>query len=303
MIAAVVVTFNRKEELLKNLKMLYAQTVKLDKIIVVDNCSTDGTKECLDKNGYLARSNFCYVRTQMNIGGAGGFYTGIHCAYDEGADYIILMDDDGRPSDEYTFEILIDFAERQNAARVAEGKLFINSLVVCGDRLTSKIGNMVSITEAETAAKDGIIEGAAHPYNGTLITRKLIEKIGYPNKDYFIKGDEIDYKERTFDAGGYVATVVASRYYHPCVPTKEKVILGKKVPVCVEAPWKEYYVARNLTYTYKKKKHYKMIAFELIFVKLYAIFTMDCPKAKTICYMFRGFRDGWLGKLGPTYKP
>lgn len=303
MLAAVIVTYNRKEELCKNLDMLYAQTVSLDRIVVVDNCSTDGTREILGQKGYFRHPNFDYFCTEANIGGAGGFHTGLKRACESGADEIILMDDDGRPCDEKTFEHLTDHVRELRQAGVADGKLFVNSLVVCGERLTSKIGAMVQITEAEAAAVDGILVGAAHPFNGTLVTRELVAEIGCPNGAYFVKGDEVDFKQRAFDAGAYVATVVASRYHHPCVPTREKVILGKLVPVCVEVPWKEYYVARNLTYTYKKKKHYKMIAFELIFVKLYAIFTMPCKKWKTICHLFRGFRDGWLGRLGPTVKP
>ena len=300
MLAAVIVTYNRKDELCKNLNMLYAQTIKIDRIIVVDNCSTDGTKTHLESEGYLARENFDYFCTETNIGGAGGFYTGLYRAYEAGADFIVLMDDDGRPCNNTTLEVLVSHAK---SMKQTNEKLFVNSLVVCGNKLTSKIDQMLYVEEAEHAAVDGIIVGAAHPFNGTLVSRELVGEIGYPNKDFFIKGDEIDFKQRAFDAGAYVATLTNSKYYHPYVPTQEKVILGKLVPVCVEAPWKEYYVARNLTYTYKKKKHYKMIAFELIFVKLYAIATMPCKKWKTIRFMFRGFRDGWRGKLGPTIKP
>lgn len=303
MVAAVIVTYNRKNELCKNLKKVYEQTISLDQVIVVDNCSTDGTENYLVEQGYFSISNFEYIKTEENIGGAGGFYTGIQKAFKEGAEFMILMDDDGRPCDNQTFEILVRYAKKQSAENVAEGKLFINSLVVCGEKLTSKIGQLTTISEAEAAATNGIIEGAAHPFNGTLISRKLVEAIGYPNKDYFIKGDEVDYKQRTFDANGYVATLVDSRYYHPYVPTKEKRIMGKLVPVCVEAPWKEYYTARNLTYTYKKKKYYKMIAFELVFVKLYAVMTMKCHKWETIRYMLMGLKDGWTGNLGPTIRP
>lgn len=303
MLAAVIVTYNRKDELKKNLEMLNKQSIQIDKIIVIDNCSTDGTKEDLIYNGYWELSNFVYYCTKENIGGAGGFYTGIKKAYEQGADWIILMDDDGRPCDEKTFEILVKHAELKKAEGVAGNKFFINSLVVCGNRLTSKIGKMSLIEEVEKVAENGVLVNAAHPFNGTLISRELVDAIGYPNKDFFIKGDEVDYKQRTFEAGGYVATLTESKYYHPYVPTKEKVLLGKLVPVCVEAPWKEYYSARNLTFTYKKRGHYKMIAFELIFVKIYAIFTMPCKKIKTLRFMFKGLYDGWFGKLGPTVRP
>ena len=77
MVAAVIVTYNRKNELCKNLKKVYEQTISLDRVIVVDNCSTDGTENYLVEQGYFSISNFEYIKTEENIGGAGGFYTGI----------------------------------------------------------------------------------------------------------------------------------------------------------------------------------------------------------------------------------
>ena len=159
------------------------------------------------------------------------------------------------------------------------------------------------MAEALAAAKDGILEGAANPFNGTLVSRELVDAIGYPNPDFFIKGDEVNYKQRAFDAGAYVATVVDARYIHPRPDTHEKTVLGKKVPFFVEAPWKEYYAARNFTYMYKQKGQYKAIAFELIFVKLLAIVSMKCRKWATVKMLCKGVCHGWKGKLGATVKP
>ena len=74
--AGVVVTYNRKELLLENLKMLVAQTVLLDKIIIVDNHGTDGTRDFLEENHCFENDTIQYVYLPENIGGAGGFETG-----------------------------------------------------------------------------------------------------------------------------------------------------------------------------------------------------------------------------------
>ncbi len=42
-VAAVIVTFNRKEMLIRNLECILNQSRTLDKIYVIDNASTDGT--------------------------------------------------------------------------------------------------------------------------------------------------------------------------------------------------------------------------------------------------------------------
>ena len=59
-ICAVVVTFNRKELLLRTLSNLYKQSSPLHSIVVIDNASNDGTNELLQHLGYLDKSFKCY---------------------------------------------------------------------------------------------------------------------------------------------------------------------------------------------------------------------------------------------------
>lgn len=303
MLATVIVTYNRKELLCQNIEMLLKQTRKIDTIFIIDNCSTDGTYETLKEKGWHQGEQFRYIKTESNIGGAGGFYTGTKAAYEAGADWILLMDDDGRAADEYTFQVLMEKAEMLYAENKGNKKLFVNSLVLKDDLLSFKIGNLYTVKESLENAVDGLIEGAANPFNGTLVSRELVAEIGYPNKEFFIKGDEVNYKQRAFDAGAYVVTVTDSRYIHPRPETYEKEVLGIKVPFFVEAPWKEYYAARNFTYMYKQKKQYKGILFELIFVKILAIFSMKCKKAATLRMLIKGVWHGWNGKLGACVRP
>lgn len=303
MIAAVIVTYNRKELLGENIRMLLKQTRSFDQIFIIDNCSTDGTAEYLKENSWKNKSPFIYIKTESNIGGAGGFYSGTKAAFETGADWIVLMDDDGRMLDEFTLERLLTVAERLYQQNYANKKLFINALVQQGEMLSFKMGSKYTVQQALDASKDGLLEGEANPFNGTLVSRELVESIGYPNKEFFIKGDEVEYKQRTKDAGGYIATVVDARYVHPRPETYERTVFRKKVPFLVEAPWKEYYTARNFTYIYKEKGWYKAIIFELILVKVLAVLSMKCKKVSTLKMLLKGVFDGWNGKLGATVKP
>lgn len=98
-IFAIVVTYNRLELLKKSIGALRRQQ-RLDQIVVVNNGSNDGTKEWLDGQADLQ------VIHQENVGGSGGFHTGIKVAYDEGADWIWCMDDDVFPKDGCLDELL-----------------------------------------------------------------------------------------------------------------------------------------------------------------------------------------------------
>ncbi|MCX7697952.1 MAG: glycosyltransferase [Candidatus Goldbacteria bacterium] len=72
-IAVIVVTYNRKELLRRCINAILKQTYKVDKIIVIDNASTDGTEEMMTKT-YYRNKKIDYVRLDKNIGGAGGFH-------------------------------------------------------------------------------------------------------------------------------------------------------------------------------------------------------------------------------------
>ena len=71
----VIVTYNRLALLKECLAAIEKQTYPIHKVIVIDNCSTDGTKEYL--KAYAVRPQFQVIRTEQNIGGAGGFSLGV----------------------------------------------------------------------------------------------------------------------------------------------------------------------------------------------------------------------------------
>ena len=73
-ICAIVVTYNRKILLKQSLQALLDQTVTDFDILVVDNASTDNTREYIDD--LLQEERIDYVNTGANLGGSGGFNHG-----------------------------------------------------------------------------------------------------------------------------------------------------------------------------------------------------------------------------------
>ena len=86
-IGAVIVTYNRIEELRRCLAAYEAQTLLPAFVLVVDNCSTDGTGAWLDE---WAAGPLPFVplvhHLDQNYGGCGGFYRGMEAAMQQAFD-------------------------------------------------------------------------------------------------------------------------------------------------------------------------------------------------------------------------
>ena len=108
-VTAVIVTYNRRDLLQKALETISEQTLKPNRLIIIDNASNDGTHEMLENYGWLNRSDIELLRLPINMGGAGGFHAGIQAAINYGTDWIWLMDDDGFPEHE-CLQKLLQFA-------------------------------------------------------------------------------------------------------------------------------------------------------------------------------------------------
>ena len=101
-IAAVVVTYNRREMLMECIRHLAQQSAACD-ILVVDNASTDGTGEAVQA---LDVPGLRYRNTGANIGGAGGFSFGMRWAVECGYDLVWVMDDDAFPETDALEQLL-----------------------------------------------------------------------------------------------------------------------------------------------------------------------------------------------------
>lgn len=208
-IVAVVVTYNRKNLLLKCLESLSHQTRPIDGLILVDNASTDGTPDLLLQTGVLntlplEHSSFpqefssqpsimggiptIVIRMNENTGGAGGFHEGVKRAYQEGADWIWIMDDDIE-ANASCLEGLLSFSD---ISRCIHPRKYFNNRVEHDwegyyDMRTGK-----RIFQANPSFKKGFAFCTINTgcFEGMLVHRSIIDAIGYPDKRFFIGMDD-----------------------------------------------------------------------------------------------------------------
>lgn len=236
-ITAVVVTFNRLELLKQGIECLRKQQ-KLTGIIVVNNGSTDGTREWLDAQPGLL------VVHQDNVGGSGGFYTGIERAYSEGADWIWCMDDDVFPHPD-CLDRLLPYTDRPEVGilsprRLLEGKVFTHEFQHFN--FTNPVGSLHGCKLAKQQVNQATeIVGA--DFEGPFISRRVVEKIGLPNRELFIFCDDTDYCLRAHLAGFklfYIPEALMDKHKFFSDDTWTSRNRKKK--------WKRYYQVRNEAY-------------------------------------------------------
>lgn len=244
-VQAVVVTFNRLA-MLQRLVPRLRETPGLERVLVVDNASTDGTGE------WLAGLDDPLVRHETlatNTGGAGGFHHGLGWAISEGADLVWLMDDDGLPAPD-CLEVLLARAER-------DGLEFCGPAVLAEQdparlcfpiRLPGGTTVVHEMAAVEAAARDGLIDDVVIPFNGVLVTRDLVERIGLPREDFFIWGDDVEYLWRAERAGARIATVVDAHFLHPATDDLgTPMMFGRTTYNHTASDLKHYCMARNNT--------------------------------------------------------
>lgn len=299
-IACVVVTFNRKLLLERCLNAIRSQTYKPAAVYVIDNASTDGTDAFLLSSGYVDREMdgilFKYYRLENNVGGAGGFYKGMKTAYEDAEyDGFWVMDDDGEPDDSCLKELIPFLRERD----------YIAPLVAAIENHDScAFVPNTSINQFQRKASNGIVENWASPFNGILYSKKLVNEIGYPNREMFIWGDEMNYHYRAIRAGMSPMTVVNAIHYHP--KAKDVMVTSYKGSqiVFVSQFWKGYCQYRNVIYNRRFQNYTwkQNLRFGIGYFKnhlYYFIFKIHSLKW-TWCFI-KAFFAGLFGKFGGQY--
>ena len=232
-ILASVVTYNRRDLLERCVDHILAQSRPPDRLLVINNSSSDGTVEMLEAKGVG------YV-TQPNLGSAGGWARAIDEAIAGGFDAVWLMDDDGYP-DPAALAVL----ERS----LADGVACVSSVVLregehshfvfpfpklnaAGNPVLVGAPRKIPTLECLRAAAPEGLYPFAHLFNGALVGVAAARAIGNVCPDYFMFGDEVDYFMRLRGVGRVLSHLDA-RHYHPDVT---------KRPL---SPEKVYYFIKN----------------------------------------------------------
>lgn len=234
----VIVTYNRREKLQKTLSCYERQLKKIDTVIIVDNCSTDGTNNFLKK--YLTEKRNFKVKIltmQKNIGGAGGFFEGMKYAMQAGLDWVYVSDDDAYVDNSTLIEIEKVYSQINDKDNVVALCSVVKNEkgIDTGHRLRLKRKSLTlkwrPVSESEY--KEPYFEIDIFSYVGTAIRVNSLFCAGLDRKDFFIYHDDQEHSLRLRKIGK-ILTCTKSVIFHDTNPAKHEKVF-----------WGSYYNTRN----------------------------------------------------------
>ena len=290
---AVVVTYNRKALLEECITALLNQTYKLNKIVIIDNASTDGTSELIREKYNIPEIKVFTL--SKNTGGAGGFYYGTKVAVKD-SDWVWEMDDDTIPTPTALEELL------KAKERISENVSFLASTVF---GMNDEPMNVPTIDIRSTSngysdwykyLKDGIVKIEEATLVSLLFNTRAIEEIGAPHPYFFIWGDDTEYTLRMTSHYRNAYFVGKSVVIHKRNGAKNLSVLDEENPNRIKMY--KLMIRNNLVSTknYKSKKKHIKFLFNCLILSYKALFKSKSYKWLRFKAVQGGIFEYFFGK-------
>lgn len=306
-VAAVVVTYNRKEMLLECLGALLAQSRPVQRIYVIDNASSDGTRDLLAARGLLSDAGIRYMRLERNTGGAGGFNHGMQLAMTDGHDWLWVMDDDAEPAADALEKLLAavprDAPEPPPLCSLKcdpEGKLLLSYLGFVDWRYRPL--ECVRPIRDSALGSGPTVDIEMATFVGLMMPRWLVARIGLPKPEFFIHADDVEYCLRMRGITK-IRLVLDSRVQHKqeirAACSKVALLGHSSLRIRFERYWISYYAPRNYVWLARRYAERRPMIFWLVTLNLLrriaGILMHDDHKLRRIRFVVSQIVDGFRG--------
>jgi rhamnopyranosyl-N-acetylglucosaminyl-diphospho-decaprenol beta-1,3/1,4-galactofuranosyltransferase len=286
-VAAVVITFQRREMLRRTLEGLLAQERPVDELVVIDNATTDGTAAMLAEEF----PSVTHLRMAENIGPAGALEVGLGHAHRRGHRWVWTHSDDVLAKPE-ALKTLLATAEQLGDDRLGllacwfepVSTHYVHNGALWRRRVVQQpwppVGSPPYPTEVMT-------------FKGTLISLAMVPEIGLPLGEYFLMNEEYEYCLRALRAG----------FRHYALPVPLLVPLEPEPPGRYP-PWRGYYQVRNhLAMVLDHRSPGELLGFLHVQGKYLLAAVRDDDRRQRVRLRLLGAWHGLRGVTGKTIDP
>jgi GT2 family glycosyltransferase len=283
-IAAVVVTHNRPALLLQALAALRLQTRPLDAIYLVDNASAPATAPA---------AGVTLLRSDTNLGGAGGFALGMARAFEDGHDWIWLLDDDAIARPDALARLLDALAGPARGAGVVCGAVREFGDLAPQHRRRYHLATGIERALPRTAYDGPPCRTGTASFVGFLVSAAAIARVGLPEPAFFVAYDDTEYSLRLARAGLALWLAPGSVVEH-LRERRARLRAGPFGP-------KHYFTIRNriaVARAYAAWPHLAVTVSTLFGIALW-LASGGLRRRGALRILLRALSDGWRRRLGP----
>ncbi|MFZ6017745.1 MAG: glycosyltransferase family 2 protein [Nitrospirota bacterium] len=294
-ISIVVLNWNGYRGTIECIESLKKVTYPNYEVVLVDNGSTDGSEEILREKF----PDVPFIQTGENLGFAGGNNIGIRHALSNGADYVILLNNDTVVDKEFV-TAMVRVAEADKSIGILTSKIYFydrpDTIWYAGAIFNLKTGRSrhIGYNKKDKGQYNKVRETDRACGCSMMVSRKVCETVGLMNPEYFCYGEEVDWSLRVKNAGYRVVFVPNSKVWHKISGSTGGAGKGFYL----------YYSVRNHlrlinTYLPFKSKVMSIVRDMLVIGRhLFSIFTVGVNKGYGIKNLWFGVRDYYHGRFG-----
>lgn len=295
-IGIVICNYNKRDFVVDCIRSVQESKVQNFDIYVVDNASTDDSVEAVKKE---FGDSVTILQNEENLGGSGGFNTGLRVVLDKGYQYFVCLDNDVQV-DENAINALYEYMEANPDVGMAGSRVYHMQMPEyiqqCGllidfkhctaetlyaDRLED--GTLPEVIECDTVATCSVM------IRGSVIRET---DAGIMPEDNFIYWDDMEWGHRIHLAGYRIVTLAASKVLHQMGANVKK-----------PNTFLDYYMWRNRTNFFMRYTPENMLpemsvqALSGIFDAMYeSMYREEHNVMQSISYAFHDALSGTRGK-------
>ena len=206
-VSYLIITRNRADDLSETLRNVDRQRWPRKEIVVVDNCSEDGTEEVVTRFSGKCESDCVYFRADENLGVSGGRNEAYRLAR---GDILVTIDDDAVFTGDDATEVICEtFRARREVGILAFRIVDYHTGALIRDQFPTRRKSRNPNVEFFT----GWFIGAGH-----AVRKEVFDRAG-PYNDFWPYGsEELDVSYRTLDLGYRILFTPAVEVRHKVTP-------------------------------------------------------------------------------------
>lgn len=188
-VTVIIPTFNRKELLKECLDSLKSQTFKDFEVVVIDNGSTDGTEELIEKHGYSVR----LIKNKINK----GFVAVNQGIEHSSSEFVVLLNNDAVAKENW-LEELVKGINKYPEAGFGSSKILKKdgkTIDSAGDGFNLNIMGGYAVGNSELDSDEYNVEKVCFSASGgaAIYRKNLFERIGKFDEKFFAYFEDIDF--------------------------------------------------------------------------------------------------------------